>query len=170
MLRFRATLPRLKLRLSGCLCIQFVRVLCDYFYHPPTQLICCGHARVYLGQSTCCAWLAVARFAGSFNSCWLYACRPRTPNRGATLGASRTPRACACARACAEAAVQLSQLSQRLSQRLSQQIGAPRRGGSVGREGLSSGRSPLSSVADGAGAPAHHSAEQPYRPLRGGVN
>ena len=45
----------------------------------------------------------------------------------------------------------------------------PRRGGSVGREGLSSGRSPLSSVADGAGAPAHHSAEQPYRPLGGAV-
>ena len=45
----------------------------------------------------------------------------------------------------------------------------PRREGSVGREGLSSGRSPLSSVADGAGAPAHHSAEQPYRPLGGAV-
>jgi hypothetical protein len=45
----------------------------------------------------------------------------------------------------------------------------PSRGGSVGREGLSSGRSPLSSVADGAGAPAHHSAEQPYRPLGGAV-
>ena len=42
---------------------------------------------------------------------------------------------------------------------------APRRRGSVGREGLSSGRSPLSSVADGAGAPAHRSAEQPDRPL-----
>jgi hypothetical protein len=44
---------------------------------------------------------------------------------------------------------------------------APRRGGSVSREGLSSGRSPLSSVADGAGALAHRSAEQPDRPLGG---
>ena len=42
---------------------------------------------------------------------------------------------------------------------------APRRGGSVGREGLSSGRSPLSAVADGAGALAHCSAEQADRPL-----
>ena len=45
----------------------------------------------------------------------------------------------------------------------------PRRGGYVGREGLSSGRSPLSSVADGAGAPAHRSAEQPDRPLGGAM-